>query len=145
MPPVEGVAQRPPRFVQPFVYATLRGARFFCVAILSLRGAVGWAWIDGVGYRVEGFELPSPGPVRRSMTLRAVSAPTGGPATIALQLEERHVYQLPIYDSWRRGTLVGGRLADGAAHAPRPVSGCVNDHLSHRLPYAGTVTPERRR
>lgn len=134
--------QERPRFVNPFVYATLRGEGFYSEAIRHENGSVGFAWIDDRLFQVTDFAIEAPQETaagKRRYRLLAKSEPDGATRRIEAELSEQHLYSVPIYDQRRRGTIVQANLRSDAgtpgSHA-RTVSGCVNDHLSERLDYS---------
>jgi hypothetical protein len=136
--------QERPRFVNPFVYATLRGPGFYSVAIKIEAGAVGFAWIDDRTFAVTAFEIDAPQETAASKRRYRLELHDeqgdeqgGEQQHVEAELDERHLYSVPIYDGRRRGTLVTGKLAGPAAtdSPARTISGCVNDHLPARLDY----------
>lgn len=113
--------QSMPRFEEPFVYGTLRGAAS-CVFVRGMRGARGF-WIDsGRQVTIDRVELSPPGSAR-TIVLHCEDGLREG------VLRTTYDYTIPIDARRRPGTIVVGEVSGVA------VSGCVNDYLVDRIDY----------
>lgn len=117
--------QEQPRFTTPFVYATLRGVRFSCIAIRS-RGAD------------RGFAVREPGSPAVAIQRLGISPP-GTSRRVRLELADGSVllglleatyrYTNTLFGVVRQASVVRGEIGG------EPVSGCVNDFLEGELEY----------
>jgi hypothetical protein len=117
--------QEAPRFTTPFVYATLRGVRFSCVAMRS-RGAD------------RGFAVRDPGSPPIAISKLGISPP-GESRRLRLELADGSVllgmleatyrYTNPLFGVTRQASVVRGEVGG------EPVTGCVNDFLESELEY----------
>ncbi len=110
--------QREPRFVTPFVYASLWGEGVFAT-FLQTPGSSGGYVISpqGVaGYTGADFNGPQ--------SVREVSMTAADGRISKFRFEERHHYTLDIYDKPWRGSFVHGEI-EGV-----PVSGFLNSWLT---------------
>lgn len=98
--------QTDPRFVTPFVYASLWGADTFSTLLQSPDGSGGYVIRPG---GVTRFDKAAFGPPGRARPVRA-SGPDG--AAASLVLEEVRAYSFGIYAETWRGALVRTRLGD---------------------------------
>jgi len=113
--------QSTPRFEEPFVYGTLRGAAG-CVFVRGMGGARGF-WIEsGRQVAVERVELSPPGSVRTIVLHCADGLRQGA-------LRVTYDYTIPIDARRRPGTIVVGEIGG------IEMSGCLNDYLVDRIDY----------
>jgi hypothetical protein len=120
----EQVQQRP-RFVAPFVYATLRGRGLSCIAIKTVEAARGFA-VRGAGsapIEVTAIEVTPPAPHRELRILLEDGGVLEG------SVEATYRYTNRIFDDERQASVVRGTLGG------EPISGCINDFLSERITY----------
>ena len=117
--------QEQPRFTTPFVYATLRGVRFSCIAIRS-RGAD------------RGFAVREPGAPAVALANIGIGPP-GATRRLRLELADGDVllgrleatyrYTNTLFGVVRQASIVRGEVGG------EPVTGCVNDFLEGQLEY----------
>jgi hypothetical protein len=117
--------QERPRFTTPFVYATLRGVRFSCIAIRSRGADRGFAAHEpgSQPVAISRIGIGPPGDTRR---LRLELADG---STLLGRLEVTYRYTNTLFGVVRRASIVRGEVGG------EPVTGCVNDFLEGELDY----------
>jgi hypothetical protein len=117
--------QEQPRFTTPFVYATLRGVRFSCIAIRS-RGADRGFAVREPGSPPVAIAKIGIGPPASTRRLRLELA--DGSVLLGV-LEATYRYTNRLFGVERQASVVRGQVGG------EPVSGCVNDFLAGELEY----------
>lgn len=116
--------QDDPRFTLPFSYATLRSPQRGFVFIRGMRGVRG-QFVEGTrSTPIVHVDLERPA------TRRAIELALEDGRTFAGVLDARCRYEVPIFDVPRPGSFAT-LVLDGESF-----SGCVNDYLVDRLPWA---------
>jgi hypothetical protein len=113
--------QSDPRFTSPFSYLTLRGPDLGLIAIRGPLGARGHLLRTNGLTEIGRIELTPPGSMRTFVLHGRDGVPIRG------RLETKCDYSIPVFDTYRPGTLVAGDIGGV------PVSGCVNDFLLDQL------------
>jgi hypothetical protein len=117
--------QEQPRFTTPFVYATLRGVRFSCIAIRS-RGADRGFAVREPGSQPVAISTIGIGPLGDTRRLRLELADGN---TLLGRLDATYRYTNELFGVERKASIVRGEVGG------EPVSGCVNDFLEGELDY----------
>jgi hypothetical protein len=117
--------QERPRFTTPFVYCTLRGVRFSCIAIRSRGADLGFA-VREPGSQPVAIARIGIGPPGEKRGLRLELADGG---VLVGSLDATYRYTNELFGVLRQASIVRGEVGG------EPVSGCVNDFLEGEIEY----------